>query len=224
MAVENLRRNGLRMGKIREASELLSDEANKLAMTIGVELSRGGEENAELMGVADGLRTLSTQYQRIAAEVEIARTDQDESLDRLMNMEVSTLDSTSANALAKQAMALDQHAEALSELLTRFRRPMEEIRNVAPEIAAAIPARQSRPVAVPQPETYETPQVASIPVEPIQLDEPAAQNGQPAHAEGPKIYDIAELGGREMAAGANGQAPQDEDHVYDLDEFGAVEL
>ena len=43
--------------------------------------------------MADSLRTLSSQYQRIAAEAEIARAEQDESLDSLMGMEVTTLDS-----------------------------------------------------------------------------------------------------------------------------------
>jgi hypothetical protein len=36
-------------------------------------------------------------------------------------------------------------------------------------------------------------------------------------ADAPKIYEIAELGGREIEAEAGGR-------VYDLDELGAVEL
>lgn len=232
MAVENLRRNGMRMGKVREASELLAEEANKLGMQINMRLSKLGTEDQGLMAVADGLRTLSSQYQRVAAEAEMARTEQDEALDRLMGMEVSTLDSTAANALAQQAMALDQHAEALNELLTRFRAPMQQIRGVAPELAAATPAPMAEPahepVAVerePAPAVdYEAPEV-----EPIELDEPKPEPSGDTHdfgmandaAEAPKIYEIAELGGREIGPDADAA---DEGRVYDLKELGAVEL
>lgn len=230
MAVENLRRNGIRMGKVREASELLSEEANKLGLQINTHLSRTGNEDPELLAVADGLRTLSNQYQRVATEAEMARGEQDEALDQLMGMEVSTLDSSAANALAQQAMALDQHAEALNELLTRFRAPMEQIRGVAPELAAMTPPSAPTP-AVPVQEPvveelamdapdmdYEAPEV-----EPMDLDEPkpelvaADTRDFGMAAEAPKIYEIAELGGRELEANGGGR-------IYDLDELGAVEL
>ena len=113
-AVSDLRRNGMRMGKVKEASELLGEEISKLATQIDSHGSRG--DDPELTGIADSLRTLASQYQRVAAEVETSRNEQSEALDKILGMEVSTLDSSTANALAQQAMALDQHAEALSEL------------------------------------------------------------------------------------------------------------
>lgn len=211
MALEDMRRNGRRMGKIREASELLSDEVNKLAMALGLHLSRSGETAREFTDVADGLRTLSKQYQRIAAEAEIAENEQAEALDKVLSMEVSTLDSTAASALAQQAMALDQHAEALGELLGRFREPMEQIRNLAPDLAAEAPSMD------PLPEKATAPVEAQAP----DADDSTRNFGMAARpgsaTNGDRVYEIAELGGRELEAQAG-------DHVYDLDEFGAVEL
>jgi hypothetical protein len=225
MAVENLRRNGIRMGKVREASELLSEEANKLGLQINTHLSAAGTENQELMAVADGLRTLSSQYQRVAAESEMARTEQDEALDELMGMEVSTLDSSAANALAQQAMALDQHAEALNELLTRFRMPMEQIRGIAPELAVSLPEPAFEEPAVEEDFAANEAEAQSEgpEIEPIELDTPVAEpmvedtRDFGMAAESPKVYEIAELGGREI----DGDGAE---RVYDLDELGAVEL
>jgi hypothetical protein len=222
MAVENLRRNGIRMGKVREASELLSQEANKLGLQINVHLSASGTENQDLMVVAEGLRTLSSQYQRVATESEMARTEQDEALDHLMGMEVSTLDSSAANALAQQAMALDQHAEALNELLTRFRKPMEQIRGIAPELAVVLPEPvMDEPVAEYLPVNEPGIEAAAPEVAPMELDAPATESAAAdtrdfgMAAEAPRIYEIAELGGREIDG---------DERVYDLDELGAVEL
>ena len=224
MALEDMRRNGTRMGKVREASELLAEEANKLAMALGLQLSRSGDSSQELMDVADGLRTLSTQYQRIAAEAEIAESEQAEALGKLLSMEVSSLDSSAANALAQQAMALDQHAEALGELLGRFRVPLEQIRGLAPELAAAAAQMKPEPRKVPKfvPERLET----RAP-EARESEDPTRNFGMAAHPEpapetssnGDRVYEIAELGGRELAAEA-----QSGDRIYDLDELGAVEL
>lgn len=217
MAVESLRRNGLRMGKIREASSLLSEEANKLALNMGVQLSREDNANPELMKVADGLRTLSGQYQRIASEVENVRNEQDTALETITTMETATMDSSTANALHQQAMALDQHAEALNELLERFRTPMQQIREIAPEVAAAVPPL-SKPVvpAAAEEQTRDfqmkrgmAPEPTPVPDVPVGADED----------EGGRIYEIAELGGREI-----GPKPTGSGRVHDLDEFGAVEL
>ena len=211
MALEDLRRNGTRMGKVREASELLAEEVNKLAMALGLQLSRSGDTSKELLDVTDGLRTLSKQYQRISAEAEIAANEQAESLDKLLSMEVSMMDSSVVNALAQQAMALDQHAEALVELLGRFRAPMQQIRGLAPELAAAAPKVDPVPRQAPKP---------------VEATAPAANDdtrdfgmaAQPESSDnGDRVYELAELGGRELEAEAG-------DRVYDLDELGAVEL
>jgi hypothetical protein len=180
-------------------------------MALGLHLSRSGETAREFTDVADGLRTLSKQYQRIAAEAEIAENEQAEALDKVLSMEVSTLDSTAASALAQQAMALDQHAEALGELLGRFREPMEQIRNLAPDLAAEAPSMD------PLPEKATAPVEAQAP----DADDSTRNFGMAARpgsaTNGDRVYEIAELGGRELEAQAG-------DHVYDLDEFGAVEL
>lgn len=215
MAVEGLRRNGQRMGKVREASRLLSEEANKLALAMGVQLSREDNASPELMNVSEGLRTLSNQYQRIASEAETARTEQDAALEKIESMGASTMDSSTANALHQQAMALDQHAEALNELLTRFRTPMQQIRALAPEVAAAMPPL-SKPVAPfrarqesPSENTRDFEMKRGPVAEPTPVEEVNVDSG--------RIYEIAELGGRELEANSAGR-------VYDLDEFGAVEL
>jgi len=211
MALEDMRRNGRRMGKIREASELLAEEVNKLAMALALHLSRSGETAREFTDVADGLRTLSKQYQRIAAEAGIAENEQEEALDKVLSMEVSTLDSTAASALAQQAMALDQHAEALSELLGRFRKPMEQIRGLAPDLAAEAPSMDLLPEKATEPVETQAPDA----------DDSTRNFGMAARpgssTNGDRVYEIAELGGRELEAEAG-------DRVYDLDEFGAVEL
>lgn len=214
MAVNDMRRNGTRMDKIRQASELLAEEVNKLAMALGLALSRAGETGQQYMDVADGLRTLSAQYQRIAVEAETAASEQTESLDKLTSMEVSTLDSTAANALTQQAMALDQHAEALGELLGRFRAPMQQIRSLAPELAAANPPPEQKPVATPSPAKAELPETGNNTRDFGMAAEPAPSSN------GERVYEMAELGGREFQA----EAGAAEDHVYDLNEFGAVEL
>ena len=199
MAMENLRRNATRMGKLQEASQLLAEQANKLANAISVNLARGGKP-AELKSVGDGLQTLAAQYQRIAAEVGTAHDEQQDALDKLTNLEMSRLDSSAANALEQQAMALDQHAGALGELLVRFRNPMEQIRGLDPSLAEA--AARSKQAAQ-------------------QAAQQDAPQDAPQDAGSGRVYEMAELGGRELAAEAGADAA---DRVYDLDELGAVEL
>jgi hypothetical protein len=246
-AVSDLRRNGMRMGKVKEASELLGEEISKLATQIDSHGGRG--DDPELTGIADSLRTLASQYQRVAAEVDTSRNEQNEALDKILGMEVSTLDSSAANALAQQAMALDQHAEALSELLGRFRFPMEQIRRLAPDVADAISAprtwmRSDAPVAEPvsDPVAERTAEPAFEPeseaesqptpeVEPLELEPPTgdtrnfgmADPGTPQIEMG-KIYEISELGGRELDSKADDASDKSKGPIYDLDEFGAVEL
>jgi hypothetical protein len=130
----------------------------------------------------------------------------------LTSMEVSTLDSSAASALAQQAMALDQHAEALGELLGRFRAPMQQIRGLVPELAAAVPPMEQEPVAVPEPK--DNTRDFGMAAEAVRGSEPST-NGE-------RVYEVAELGGRELKAAAGG--PEADGHVYDLNEFGAVEL
>jgi hypothetical protein len=221
MALEDLRRNGNRMGKIREASELLAEEVNKQAMALGLQLSRSGESASEFTDVTDGLRTLSKQYQRITAEAEIAENEQAEAVDKVIAMEVATLDSTAANALAQQAMALDQHAEALGELLRSFRAPMRQIRGLAPGIASDASQPRQQPKIQPEPKNQPEPVQAQAP----DTDDSTRNFGMAgdptpeASEDGDRVYEMAELGGRELEAEA-----QAGDHVYDLDEFGAIEL
>jgi prepilin signal peptidase PulO-like enzyme (type II secretory pathway) len=218
--VDALRRNGVRMGKVREASELLGQETKKLGLQINGYLSRAGTEDPVLMAVVDGLGTLASQLQRVASEAETAKGEQEEALEKLLDMEVSTLDSSAAAALAQQAMALDQHAEALNELLTRFRVPMQQIRGVVPELPPArqksAPIPPAREVSVSGTESeIEAPEPEAFATDTPDSAGDTRDFGMASDA--PKIYEIAELGGREID-------DDDEDRIYDLDEFGAVEL
>ena len=115
-------------------------------------------------------------------------------------------------------MALDQHAEALSELLQRFRTPMQQIREIAPEVAANVPplSQPVPPVAETAPDTRDFEMKRGPAPEPTPIEHPENLNDDGAG----RIYEIDELGGREIEAAAG----DSKGRVYDLDEFGAVEL
>jgi hypothetical protein len=237
MTVEGMRRNGQRMGKIREASILLADEANKLVIGMSATIERSGPAGQEFRATADGLKTLASQYQRIAAELELVENEQETAVRSFLEMDPGALDSSAAQALKTQAMALDQHAEALGELMGRFRAPMETIRDLTPQIDHP-PRPQSRPVAKAKARAERAEPVAQAApeIEPIELDAPAMDRGgdtqefgmadpgserkQPS-GKAERVYEIAELGGQALDAPKDAD---DGDRVYDLEELGAVEL
>jgi len=200
-AVSTARQNAERVGELRRSLEVLAEESNKLAITMALQISRLGEPAAEMLDTAEDVRSLSTKYQRIASDLRMCESEQASTLSQLQESAGpgSAVDSSSARSLVQESMVLDQNAEALREVLGQLQQPLAALRDLTGIEAPSAPAPA---VAASQPApAFETP-VASAP-------DPAPEE---------RIYELAELGGREVDADAA-------DHeVRDLSEFGAIEL
>ena len=101
-------------------------------------------------------------------------------------------------------MVLDQSTEGLSEVLGQIAEPLRQLESMA-EVAGSAPSAESGASAEPVSDA---------------MPQPPAGSGASAPVEtaAAKVYDIAELGGREISSVA------EEDEVYDLEHFGAVQL
>lgn len=183
-----------KIGQLREALEVLAEESNKLAITMALQISRLGEQGGEMLETAEGVRSLSTRYQRIAADLRMCEAEQASTLSRLQQMggHGGAVDSQAAQALVQEAMGLDQNAELLREVLGKLQNPLAVLRSLT---------------GVPAPAKVE---VAAAPAPAI---ESAPVDASPATEE--RIYEIAELGGQAIEADGD---------VHELQEFGAVEL
>lgn len=197
-AFEGAQTTGKRLTQLRSTLEELAEQANKLAITMALQLNRLGDAGNEMIDTVEEVRTLSTRYQRLVADLRLCENDHVSTLQSLRDAggNAPASDAAALATLRDEAMVLDQNAEALREVLGQMRVPLAKLRSAVGqaepprvEVAAAHPAPFPGPAA------------------------PAA----PQTATDDHIYEIAELGGHRI----------DEDEgekVYELQEFGAVEL
>lgn len=190
---DRVRGQGERLATLRQTLENLAEEANKLAIGLALQVSRLGENDSEIVQLTEDIRSLSTRYQRAASEMRLCESDQEATIRGLLGGGGDT-DSAS--------MVLDQNAEALREVMDRMRGSMNSLRAL---VGAPAPASYAAaPIATPEPMAFAEPLSAPEVVE----DAPQA-----------RIYEIAELGGREIDIDEDAAGT-----IYDLEHFGAVEL
>ena len=202
-AVSAAQQNAQKITQLRESLETLAEESNKLAITMALQISRLGEAGGEMLDTAEDVRSLSTRYQRIAADLRMCETEQASTLSRLQQLgsHGGAVEAGAAQALVQEAMGLDQNAELLREVLGKLQSPISVLRRLTgvaepAAVESVAPSAPAAPVATPEPA-------------------PAA----PAVAEtDERVYEIAELGGRPI------DGPAEDDDVHELQEFGAVEL
>lgn len=197
---------GQKLGNIRGSLELLAEEANKLSLQAAVQVSRLNEPNAELLEVAEQIRTLSSQYQRLVVDLRQAE-------DALGNGPAS--EAPAGPGLAEWAEQLGFGAEALGECSDRLRTQLDTLRAEAGLEPLPAPGEAPRrpvgdfgsleqpgdtpPSPEPQPEAS---------VEPGLADEPVAGDDSP-------VLELSDMGAREV---------EESERIYDLMEFGAVEI
>ncbi len=199
-AADEVRAQAERIVTIRTTLEQLAEEANKLAIGMALQISRLGDAGNEMLDTAESVRSLSVRYQRVAADLRLCENDQANLARSLAGMPTGGESSGSTSPLA---MILDQNAEGLREVLGRLRRPLDVLRAaIGHSMTATTAAAKPTPAAPAATQTVSTPA-------------PRAAEA----AEG-RIYEMAELGGREIA----GNAQPGSETVYDLEQFGAVEL
>lgn len=198
-AFEGAQITGKRLTQLRTTLEELAEQANKLAITMALQLNRLGDAGNEMIDTVEEVRTLSTHYQRLVADLRLCENDHVSTLQSLQDAGGSAPNAEAAAlaTLRDEAMVLDQNAEALREMLGQMRAPLARLRSA---VGQAEPPRAAASAA---------PAAASF-------SGSAAPAATP-HATEERIYEIAELGGHRI----------DEDggeKVYDLQQFGAVEL
>jgi hypothetical protein len=269
---ETVARATQRLASSRQHLEALAEESNRLAIQAALHVSRLGEPDAEMLRVTEEIRTLSTRYQRLAAELRLSEGDHELLAGEWHKLQqraaASGASRSGADWMRKLAMVMEQNAGGLEELATsladeierltgsavpkrpkRAPRPQPAPAHVSREITPppvqarqAPPARQQAPIA---PAPVQRP-IAPAPAQP-RVQAPAQPRAQapvqrtappppprpnPASApvvpvSGPRrpvevaqeadnIYEMAELGGREL--------DESGEPIYELLEFGAVQL
>ena len=208
-AVSSAQQNAEKVTAIREALENLAEESNKLAITMALQLSRLGEAGGEMLDTAEGVRSLSTRYQRLAADLRMCEIEQASTLSRVQQLggHGNAVDSSAARQLVQEAMGLDQNAEVLREVLGKLQDPLSTLRRLTGVVASSAAVADSAPV----------PSAPVAPPVPESVDAPSAP--APAVESDERIYDIAELGGRPLDGPGGGGGS-----VHELQEYGAVEL
>ena len=202
-AAESAQRSATRLTETRQVFEELAEQVNKLAITIALQVDRLGEAGGEMLDTVELVQSVSTRYQRLVAELRMCENDSVNTAEQLQKSGAAPAGDPSALAgLQQEAMVLDQNAEALREVLGRLESPLAQLRDAVGIAPSAAP----RDVA---------PSAPSVPVAPSAPAEPVAAEA----AEGARVYELAELGGQEIGGDAD-----DPDAVYDLSNFGAVEL
>lgn len=216
-AIAGAQQNAQQISQLREALETLAEESNKLAITMALQISRLGDSGNELLDTAEDVRSLSTRYQRIAADLRVCETEQASTLSRLQQLagHGGAVDSSAAQALVTEAMGLDQNAEVLREVLGKLQQPVTALRQLT-GVAAPAPVEISAPESTP---VVAAPQIAAA-SEPTPEPTPEPMPEQATAEE--RVYEIAELGGRPLDGATNDDAREGD--VHELQEFGAVEL
>lgn len=199
---------GQKLANIRGTLELLAEEANKLSLTAAVQVSRLNEPNGELLEVAEQIRTLSSQYQRLVVDLRQVEGELGDG---------PAVDEGAGPGMAEWAEQLGFGAEALGECSDRLRRELDRLRAEAGmEPLPAAGEAPRRPVgdfgSLEQPAAGGAPAAPDAPQPEVAAglaDEPAADDGEEPAVE------LTEFGAREV---------DDEERVYELAEFGAVEI
>lgn len=172
----------------RQQLEQLAEESNKLALTMALQVSRIGEPSSDLLDTAESLRSLSTRYQRLAADLRM--------------VEQGTPAGNGGGS---------PDAQTLRQVFARMQRSFAVLRGVKrPAPTPAAPPSVPAPAAFTAEPPY-TENVVADPTPPIStpVAEMAAEQG--------RIYEMAELGGRALD-------DEPRERVYDMHQFGAVEL
>lgn len=219
-----MRQNVEKLGAVRSTLDDLAEEANKLAITAALQISRLGDGAEEIVGTAEEIRALSTRFQRIAADLRVCESDQSATVQKAG----SALGSGGASAspvegLDAIVMVLDQSTEGLSEVLGQLVGSLAQLESLATGDSAATPTAEVQAPAAEADPAPSAPAPAA-PDEaatrgPVPAAEPSLDVDPPAEAPAEaEVYDIAELGGREIGD------PEGDEEVYDLEKFGAVEL
>jgi hypothetical protein len=216
-----------RLSGLRSALDGLAEDANKLAITTALRISRLGESGAELVDLADEVRALSARFLEASSMVAACETAHRE-LGEGSPASEATLVSAGVHELG---MILEQSAGGLRDLLESMEGNLRIVQR-----AGGLPVMDRPSAPVPPVEVSVR---SSGPVEPASVPPTGARRegsategstveatgvpGPDSHegaASGPeRIYDLDEFGAREV---------QDRDErpgrIYDLNQFGAVEL
>lgn len=198
--VEGAQRTGQRLFALRATLEELAEHANRIAITMALQLNRLGDPGSEMIESVEDVRALSTRYQRLVTDLGTCEAEHEATVHALSRVSQVRAGAEEMEFLQQQVMMLDQNAEALREVLGQLRRPLSALR-------AAVGESEPVPVA----------EVAN-PSRPVQHDAAARHSAPvPRAAEasaGERIYEIADLGGQQI----------EDDEVYDLQQFGAVRI
>jgi hypothetical protein len=233
-----------RLAHSRQTLEALCDESNRLAIAAALQVSRLGEPGAELLRVTEAIRSLSTQYQRLAAELRQSEGDHEalaaEWARQAPHAGRSGAATPASEALREITMILDQSVGGLEELAAQLAQDAQALTGIAPQPRPQRAPRARRPaVATVQPE-IEAPALRVVPQPPLPPDPTPARKAAPSAQAAPRhsapvvpisaprkpveivqseideIYEMAELGGREL--------DESGEPIYELLEFGAVQI
>jgi hypothetical protein len=212
-----LHRNGERISAVRTQLDELAEEANKLAITAALQVSRIGDGAEEILGTAEQMRSLSTRFQRVAGDLRVCEADQAAAAQH------GGGGGGAPHGLDAIVMVLDQATEGLSEVLTQIAGEITELERWASDDSkadsASAPAQPSAPAApAAQPSAPAAP--AAQPSAPAEFAMASAPQSPVEDGESAEVFDIVDLGGVAL------EMDQDDgdDGVYDLGQFGAVEL
>ncbi len=131
------RRNSNRLAQLRATLEQLAEESNRLAINAALQVSRLGESGTDLLNVTEEIRSLSTRYQRMVAELRLCEHDQELTLNELRalaNADDSTPSASaglSPDAVQKLAMVLDQNSGGLEEIASQLGNHVAHLKWVA---------------------------------------------------------------------------------------------
>lgn len=152
---EGAQATGKRLTQLRLTLEELAEQANKLAITMALQLNRLGDAGNEMIDTVEQARSISTRYQRVVADLRLCENDHVTTLQalQLAGGNAPAADGKVLSSLRQEAMVLDQNAEALREVLGQLRAPLTKLR-------AAV--GQSEPEIVESPRTESDAQIYEI--------------------------------------------------------------
>jgi hypothetical protein len=242
-------RSAQRIAQLRTTLETLAEEANRLSINAALQVSRLGESGTDLLAVTEEIRSVSTRYQRLAGDLRLCENDQEmvaAALDDLTARASGSGDDErasaglSADSIGQVAMVLDQNAGGLKEIATRLARRLQALQRAmglpvepldAPEVQVDRPtaARPAPSGSAGRSGAPARPAASSRPVAPARPAAPpraVASSGAPSGPSTPGDVDPAILSA-DSASGpraSTGTSPHSRARIFDLREFGAVEL
>jgi hypothetical protein len=242
-------RNRDRIAALRGQLEALSEEANGLAINAALQVSRMGDHGAHLLPVTEQVRAVSTRFQKAAADLRVCEYDQEATSTQIQGLLARVARDWSrlaagtpsasgpapaggaelahlVNSIGHAAAGLDQLAQILSSELHALDTRLGE-----PKASGAMLEVGLEPHEVPGAR-----ELGSASVRAATLD-PSMAAGRPASPELTPEEQLARIHQELFASGsavdeparppqtpaAHGEAKAHE-RVYDLSEFGAVQL